>query len=73
MDHSISADELWWWWGGGAEDARQPNDDPLLNKCSRFDISSEEVSLGLDQIARRLTLDPTPAWSKSRVAPVVVV
>ncbi|QNJ23691.1 hypothetical protein SynMITS9220_02406 [Synechococcus sp. MIT S9220] len=69
MDHSISADELWW----GADDARQPKDDSLLIQCSSFDISSEEVSLGLDQIARRLTLDPIPAWSESRVAPVGVV
>ena len=69
MDHSISADELWW----GADDERQPKDDSLLNQYSRFDISSEEVSLGLDQIARRLTLDLIPAWSESRVAPVVVV
>lgn len=59
--------------GGRAEDARQFKDDSLLTQCLRFDISSEEVSLGLDQIARRLTLDPAPAWCKSRLAPVGVV
>ena len=68
MDHSISADELWW----GADDARQPKDDSLLIQCSSFDISSEEVSLGFDQIARRLTLDPALALSKSRLAPAGV-
>ena len=67
---SPGADELWY---RVAEDAPQPSDDPLLNQCLRFDISSFEISLELDQIARLLTLDPTPAWSKSRVVPVGVV
>ena len=58
---------------GGAEDARQLMDDSLLNQCSSFDISSEEVSLGFDQIARHLTLGPASAWSKSRLAPAGVV
>ena len=39
----------------------------------RFDNSSSEVSLELAQVARILILDPTPAWSKSPVAPVGVV